>query len=338
MGAISMLLLQSGLPKSGNLWLHKILQESLRLGGIESKSFIQSQPIYQEAKSWPGFSEQARIDFIEMDQQGVFYRKGAFSQPIKDLDSYLDQCTHVWTHTLWLPRCDDVFRKFEKIIYIIRDPRDVIVSASKFYFTPFMLDQHPQKEPNAETFLKHRLYEQVLTWIQHIGGYLLHADEYHIHFVFYERLLHDFDGEYTSLLAYLGIQLPSTAISEIKESVRFENMKRQNPYHLRKGEAGGWVNVLTPFQARQVAKMAGPIMAILGYAIEDANLMSIALPSMPARLDADQIRRAITAARGGMPDKLRYAWAFATSRRPLGEKLTKGVEFLRGKGRWNPNP
>jgi hypothetical protein len=65
-----MLLLQSGLPKSGNLWLHKILQESLRLGGIPRRSYIQTQPIYQEALTWPGFSEQAGIDFIEIEPQG----------------------------------------------------------------------------------------------------------------------------------------------------------------------------------------------------------------------------------------------------------------------------
>src|SRR3972149_719710 len=181
-----MLLLQSGLPKSGNLSLHKILQESLRLGGIELRSFIQTHPIYQEAKTWPGFEEQAGIDFIEVDTHGCYSRKGAFRQPIIDLDGYLKQCTHVWTHALWVPRCDEVFRKFEKIVYIIRDPRDVLVSASRYFFTPFMQAQHPQHEPDADTYRKHRLYEQVITWVQHTGGYLIHADEYRIHFVYYE--------------------------------------------------------------------------------------------------------------------------------------------------------
>jgi aryl sulfotransferase len=330
-----MLLLQSGLPKSGNLWLHKILQETLRLGGIESKSFIQTQPIYQEAKTWPGFADQAGIDFIEVDAHGYYYRKGAFRQPILDLNRYLSQCTHVWTHALWVPHCDEVFSKFDKIVYILRDPRDVVVSASKYTFTPFMLAQHPQHEPDAETFLKHRLYEQVMTWVQHTGGYLIHADEFRIHFVFYEHLLHDFDGEYTRLLTYLGMKLPLEAFSEVKECTRFENMKKQNPHHLRKGESGGWLNVLTPAQARQVAKIAGPMMKILGYPLEGS--VSAALPSMPVRLDVNQVRQAMDAARGGIPDKLRYAWTFATSRRPLGEKLTKGMEYLRGKGRWNPN-
>jgi aryl sulfotransferase len=331
-----MLLLQSGLPKSGNLWLHKIIQESFRLGGIELKSFIQSQPIFQEAKSWPGFAEQAGIDFIEVDAQGCYFRKGAYRQPIIDLDNYLSQCTHVWTHALWVPRCDQVFSKFDKIVYIIRDPRDVVVSASKYNFTPFMLAQHHQQEPDAETFLKHRLYEQIITWVQHLGGYLIHADEFRINFVFYERLLHDFDNEYTRLLAYLGVKLSADAFSQVKESARFENMKKQNPHHLRKGESGGWVNVLSPAQTRRVVKIAGPMMEILGYPLTVP--VGVALPCMPVRFDKDQIRQAISTARGGLMDKLRYAWAFATSSRSFGEKFTKGLEYLQRKGRWNSNP
>jgi aryl sulfotransferase len=333
-----MRLLQSGLPKSGNLWLHKILHETLHYGGIEMRSFIQTQHIFQEAKSWPGFSEQAGIDFIEIDTQGCYYRKGAYRQLILDLDGYLSLCTHVWTHTLWVPPCDDVFKKFDHIVYIVRDPRDVVVSASKYTFTPFMLDQHPQQEPDAETFLKHRLYEQVLTWVQHIGGYLVHVDDFKIHFVFYERLLHDFDAEYARLLEYLEIQIPPAAVLEVKESTRFENMKMQNPHHLRKGLSGGWANVLTPAQANRVVKIAGPMMEILGYPLENAGTGSNVLPAMPARLNKTQIRQALTAARGGIPDKLRHAWGLATSRRPLREKLAKGLEYLQGKGQWNPNP
>jgi aryl sulfotransferase len=328
-----MLLLQSGLPKSGNLWLHKILQESMRLAGIEVRSYIQTQPIYQEAKTWPGFAEQAGIDFIEFDAQGCYYRKGSFRQPILDLDGYLEQCTHVWTHALWVPRCEAVFRKFEKIVYIVRDPRDVAVSASRYYFTPFMQTQHPQQEPDANTYLRHRLVEQAITWVQHTGGYLVHAEDYEIHFVFYERLLRDFDAEYDRLLAYLGIHLPAEAIVDVKESTRFDNMKKQNPHHLRKGESGGWVSVLTAAQVRQVARIAGPMMEILGYPVVDD--LRDTLPGLPAQVDRDQVRRAVASARGGVWDQLRYAWTFAASRRPLAEKVVKGLEYLQGKGRWD---
>jgi aryl sulfotransferase len=331
-----MLVLQSGLPKSGNLWLHKILQESIRLGGLEIKSFIQAQPIFQEAKNWPGFSEQAGIDFIDVDTKGVYIRKGAFRQPISDLDGYLSQCTHVWTHALWVPRCDVIFSKFEKIIYIVRDPRDVVVSASNYFFTPFMLEQHPQQEPDADAFLKHRLYEQILTWVQHVGGYLLHADNYHIHFIFFERLLKDFDGEYQRLLEYLDIPLSTAVKSEIKESTRFENMKKQNPHHLRKGESGGWTNVLTNSQVQQVAKIAGLMMEILGYPLFEP--VDGELPTISSSLNKNQVREALTAARGGLLEYLRYGWAFATSRRSLREKIIKGFEYLQKKERWNPDP
>ena len=300
-----MLILQSGLPKSGNLWLDKIIRESLRLGKIESKSFIRSQPIYQEAITWPGFAEQASIDFIECDMHGVYFRKGAFRQQIHNIDNYLNQCTHVWTHTMWFPGSESTIRKFDKIVYIVRDPRDVVVSASKYFFTPFMLAQHPQQEPDADSFLKHRLYEQILTWIQHVGGYLLHSQEYKIHFVFYERLLYDFDGEYASLLDYLGIMLSPEEIREVKDSTRFETMKRKNPHHLRKGRSGGWTEVLLSSQIRQIGKMAGPMMEILGYSINSPVSTISELPAMPRSLNSEKIRNAIAQSRGKLKDKFR---------------------------------
>jgi hypothetical protein len=70
----NLLLLQSGLPKSGNYWLYKILQEILTKDGV--------------------------------------------------------------TH--------------HKIVYIIRDPRDVALSTAKFVFTPFMQEQHPAGERSGD--------------------------------------------------------------------------------------------------------------------------------------------------------------------------------------------
>jgi aryl sulfotransferase len=151
-------------------------------------------------------------------------------------------------------------------------------------------------------------------------------------------LLHDFEAEYASVLDYLGISLSPDKIRQVKESTRFETMKKRNPHHLRKGESGGWINVLTAAQARQVARIAGPMLDLLGYPIEIADPSNRVFPGMPARLDRNQIREAIAAARGGIPDKLRFAYAFAASRRSFREKLAKGLEFLGGKGRWDPKP
>ncbi|NJM16702.1 MAG: sulfotransferase domain-containing protein, partial [Bacteroidales bacterium] len=40
-------------------------------------------------------------------------------------------------------RCYSVFPKFDKIVYIVRDPRDVALSMARFQFTPYMQTYYP---------------------------------------------------------------------------------------------------------------------------------------------------------------------------------------------------
>jgi aryl sulfotransferase len=328
-----MVILQSGLPKSGNYWLYQILQEAMQRAGRPQRSFVRSRPIYEEAKKWPYFADQAGIDYLEVTEAGYFYRKGAFQEKIPDLDGYIASCSHVWTHASWSEHAAVAFRKFDRIVYIIRDPRDAAISASKYFFTPFMREQHPNAEPDEEAFLRHRLYELVLTWIQHVGGCLLHLQEYSIHVVFYERLLQSFDSEFQSLMEYLEINLPPKQVEALKQAVQFSAMKKRSPQHVRKGQAGQWSQVLTAAQKRQVAKMASPLLALLNYPIDESEIGK-RLPEIPADLEPGQVRLALQAGRGDLGDKLRYALAFSASRRPLGEKISKGMAFLFGKGRW----
>ncbi|MHA2427308.1 MAG: sulfotransferase domain-containing protein, partial [Candidatus Hermodarchaeia archaeon] len=186
-----MLILQIGVPRSGNLWLHNILREILQRAGIERKGFVKKHPIYSEALTWEHFSEQAEIDLIEVTNGQVNFRKGAFVQNVENLDRYLIDCTQVWTHSPRDSKNEQVYRKFGKIIYILRDPRDVAISASRYVFSPFFRNQHPHEEVTPSDYLKNRLYENLLYWVRHVGGYLLHRKTMDIHFIFYENLLND---------------------------------------------------------------------------------------------------------------------------------------------------
>lgn len=328
-----MVIIQSGLPKSGNYWLYKILQEVMQSAGIPQRSYVKSQPIYEDAKTWPYFEDQAGIDYLEVDSDGHYFRKGDFRQRIEDIDHYISRCSHVWTHTLWTDESADVFRKFDKIIYIIRDPRDVVISASRYSFTPFVLEQHPHKEPDQNAFVKHRLYELVLSWVQHVGGYLMHKDEYQFHVVCYERLLHSFDEELSHIVEYLGVDLPSSEFDVISDAVDFSTMKKKSPYHVRKGKSGQWVDVLNSAQIIQVNKMAGPLLSLLNYPLEESQVGE-SLPQLPGELDRCEIKVAMDSSRGDFFDKMKYAYAFLTSRRPLMEKFGKGLGFLFARGKW----
>ncbi len=292
-----MRILQAGRPKSGNYWLYKILQSVATYGGLEQHSFIQNHPIHKLAKNWPlSYKEQAGIDVLDIEPYQCFYRiSSIFRMPIEDIDHYISQCSHVWSHSEFCDQCLVVLPKFDKIIYIIRDPRDAAVSMSRFAFTPYMLKYYPHNKTDPDTYLADGLNHKVRYWVQHVGGYLKYKDTLHIHVIFFERLFHSFDTELARLLAYLEIELDQKAIALVKREVDFSTMQRENPHHVRRGKSGQWAEILTHEQKGQAVDIAGPMLRLLNYPLSE-NQVDNTLPNVHAQLSVDQIEQAETSA------------------------------------------
>jgi len=280
-------LIQVGIPKSGNFWIYNLLQQILDQGKIEQRSYIKQHPVYPVAQDWElGVPGQVDIDILSIERLANFCLIWPiFREPIDDLDAYIDQTNHVWTHSPFTPNSLTVLPKFDKIIYIIRDPRDVAISMSQYVFSPFIKRHFPVVLPNPEAYLDYHLERLVKDWIQHVGGYLKHQAELDFHIIFYERLLHNFNAELSDLLAYLEIDVPVEANETIKTTVDFSRMQAKNPHHLRKGKSGGWKDVLTPVQVKRIATLANPLLAMLNYPLHQdgvlANPRRDDLPSVP---------------------------------------------------------
>ncbi|HEY0192811.1 MAG TPA: hypothetical protein VGC42_16945, partial [Kofleriaceae bacterium] len=122
-----MAILQAGFKKSGNFWLWNVIEHILQQAGRPSTSFIKQQPIYQLAKDWKlAFDGQSGIDFVSITPETLQYQiVPVFNWPIDDAQAYLAQTSHVWSHSPMRADCLAKFKIFEKIVYIIRDPRDV---------------------------------------------------------------------------------------------------------------------------------------------------------------------------------------------------------------------
>lgn len=284
-----MKIIQIGTGKSGNLWLYKILQSIFKRANLEMKSLIQSHPIHPIAKSWPlSFPEQADIDYLTIEPTRWYYRiSSIFQMPIDDVDDYLSKVSHVWMQSFFYPgRSEQLLSKFDKIVYIIRDPRDVAISMSRFAFTPYQLKYYPHPIPDPDTYLQKRFPDELSQWVRHVGGYLKEKERLNIHFVFYERLLSAYESEMKQLLNYLGLTLSTSVIEQIKNEVNFKSMKEKNPHHLRKGEAGGWRATLTPSQKKLVLKLARPMLSLLNYPIQEQESR---IPSLPSDIDLQTI-------------------------------------------------
>lgn len=327
-----MSILQSGKAKSGNYWVYKIIQTALDLKGVDKKSFIKHHPILREAQSWQlSHRDQAGIDVLSIEPTGLSFRIGdRFRDEIQDIDSYIAKCSHVWTHSPFQEEWMDVYKRFDKIVYVIRDPRDVAISMARFSFTPYMLAKKVHRETDENAYLNHRLYGSVLSWVHHVAGHLLKVDELAIHCVFYERLKYCLADEVKSLLRYLDLELEDAKLSILQEEVDFTKMRAENPEHVRKGRAYEWVERLSQAQKDRVLRITGPMLQLLHYPT-DISESDLPLPRMPVTMTDDEIRSIVARSRGSFADKLAYGFSFARSGRPLGEKWQKGLDFIFGR-------
>jgi aryl sulfotransferase len=290
-----MKILQIGVAKSGNFWLYKILQNIAKYGGLEQKTFIQNQPIHSLAKTWDlSYEEQADIDVLDIKTKGCFYRiSSIFCMPIENIDEYLRQTSHVWTHSTFCQRSFEVLPKFDKVVYLIRDPRDSAVSAYKFRFTPYAQKYLAGGELEPDIWFSNAFEPRMKLWVRHVGGYLKHMHELSMHVIFYERLLHSFRTEFDRLLDYLEIDLDESSIERIQHEVDFTTMKKKNPQHVRKGRSNQWEDLFSDGQKRQAQRIAGPMCELLHYPCGKVSKASEALPSVPQHLSEEKIDSAI---------------------------------------------
>jgi aryl sulfotransferase len=288
-----MKLLQSGVAKSGNYWLYTILQSLLRHEGLPTHTYIQSQPIHTIAHEWAlSFPEQASVDTIDINDNGVFYRiSSAFRWPVQDLDAYLARATHVWTHSGISSRTDSVFSKFDKIVYIVRDPRDVVLSTSRFLFTPYMKTFYPHQHASPEDYLRTSLAKQTIHWRENVGGHLAAAQRHNMYIVFYERLLANLREELKALCGYLDIEPSDALLDAVQQDVSFENMQENSPGHVRKGTPRQWVEQLSAEQKASAVQQAGPLLELLHYP-RSTDGMDEELPYLPDPLTAERIAAA----------------------------------------------
>ncbi|XP_069597431.1 sulfotransferase 2B1-like isoform X2 [Ranitomeya imitator] len=149
-----------------------------------------------------------------------------------------------------------------KIIYTIRDPKDVAVSL--YYFST--MSTYCKDPENMDHFLKEFLTENTPygSWFNHVKGWmeLLGKDNFMFHT--YEDLQKDLRGSVIKICKFLGKELDDEAIDSVVKNASFKNMKQNNmanysfvpafymdqeksPF-LRKGIVGDWKNNFTVTQ------------------------------------------------------------------------------------------
>ncbi|CAL8284615.1 unnamed protein product [Merluccius merluccius] len=146
-----------------------------------------------------------------------------------------------------------------RVIYLMRNPRDVFTSSFHYHgMASFLVDPGTQTE-----FLHKFLDGKVMfgSWFDHVKGWLSAGEHQHIMYICYEEMILDLQAAVARLAEFLDTPLDSETIGKIAERCVFKNMKnnkmsnyslvpselmdQNTSMFLRKGMAGDWKNQLT---------------------------------------------------------------------------------------------
>ncbi|XP_075896038.1 sulfotransferase 2B1-like [Nelusetta ayraudi] len=155
------------------------------------------------------------------------------------------------------------FKTKPKVIYIMRNPKDVFTSS--YYFFGSLL--HLVKPGPLNEFLHKFLDGKVMfgSWFDHVKGWLSAEDKDRILYISYEEMIADLKNSLSRIAQFLEKPLEADVLKKIAEQCLFSSMKKNKMSNyseaprefvdqsksefLRKGIAGDWKKLLTEEEA-----------------------------------------------------------------------------------------
>ncbi|XP_017339901.1 sulfotransferase 2B1 [Ictalurus punctatus] len=160
---------------------------------------------------------------------------------------------------------ESYFQVKPKVIYTMRNPKDVFTSSFHYYGMASYLVNPGTVDEFLEKFLNGKI--MFGSWFDHVKGWLKAKDKDHIFYISYEEMIDDLNGCVTKLAQFLEKPLSPEVIEKISENCLFKNMKKNKMSNyslvpeefmnqkksefLRKGVAGDWKNFFTEAQTEK---------------------------------------------------------------------------------------
>ncbi|XP_011376464.1 bile salt sulfotransferase [Pteropus vampyrus] len=236
-------------PKSGTNWLIEIICLIYSKGGTK---WIQSVPIWE------------RSPWLETSQGYKF---------LKDKEGPRLMTSHLPIHLF--PK--SVFKSKAKLIYLLRNPRDVLVSGYFFWTISNLVKKPESLEQYLDWFIRGNV--AFGSWFDHTRGWLSMREKENFLMLSYEELKRDTRNTVQKLCQFLGKKLEPDELNSLLEHSSFQVMKENKmsnytlmPSHIldhksgsfmRKGISGDWKTYFTVAQAEVFDKVFEEKMADL---------------------------------------------------------------------------
>ncbi|XP_060905550.1 amine sulfotransferase-like [Labrus mixtus] len=156
-------------------------------------------------------------------------------------------------------------RRKGKVIYVARNPKDVLVSYFHFHNFANMLETPKDFDDFFEKFMTARVFGG--SWFEHVKTWYSHSDDMNMLFITYEQMIQDLPSVVKRISGLLGKALTEEQLADVVKHSTFKNMKKipQASYEqvsddllnhsqgrfMRKGTIGDWKNHFTVAQSER---------------------------------------------------------------------------------------
>lgn len=182
---------------------------------------------------------------------------------------------------------ESYYSRHQKVIYIVRDPRDVAVS---YYHYVIKYRELPSGYPMADyvpRFMREDFEAQFGPWNDHVSSWLqMRQGQPDFLFLRYEDLLADPMTELGRIADFMGITATTSRLRQVISLSSSDHMRqlereqsrqwsgtrksRQDMFFVRSAKSGAWKQELPAESVRLIESSWGPVMQTLRYPLSRA--------------------------------------------------------------------